>query len=73
MTRALASAAIALALLWAVPSSAQNSDNPECLGTQCGTPQEQGGGWVWLWLRLFGVGELHRRRQDAVVHRRCRR
>ena len=44
MTRALASAVIALALLWAVPSLAQNSDNPECLGTQCGTPQEQGGG-----------------------------
>src|SRR5215831_15380876 len=44
MTRALASAVIALALLWAAPSLAQNSDNPECLGTQCGTPQEQGGG-----------------------------
>src|SRR5215470_6931931 len=44
MTRALASAVIALALLWAVPSFAQNSDNPECLGTECGTPQEQGGG-----------------------------
>jgi len=44
MTRALASAVIALALLWAVPSLAQNSDNPECLGTQCGTPQQEGGG-----------------------------
>ena len=44
MTRALASAVIALALLWAVPSLAQNSDNPECLGTECGTPQQQGGG-----------------------------
>ena len=27
-----------------MPALAQNSDNPECLGTQCGTPQEQGGG-----------------------------
>src|SRR5215475_5652199 len=44
MTRALGSAVTALALLWAVPSFAQNSDNPECLGTNCGTPQEQGGG-----------------------------
>ena len=44
MTRALGSAAIALALLWAVPSFAQNSDNPECLGTQCGAPKEEGGG-----------------------------
>ena len=32
------------AMAWAVPVLAQNSDNPECLGTQCGTPQEEGGG-----------------------------
>jgi hypothetical protein len=44
MTRALGSAVTALALLWAVPSLAQNSDNPECLGVNCGSPQEQGGG-----------------------------
>lgn len=34
----------AAAMAWAVPVFAQNSDNPECLGTECGTPQEQGGG-----------------------------
>ena len=28
---------------------------------------------LWLRLRLLGVGELHRRRQDAVLHRRRRR
>jgi len=44
MLRALSSAAVALALLWSVPAFAQNSDNPECLGTQCGAPQEEGGG-----------------------------
>ena len=44
MTRALASAVIALALLWAVPSSAQNSDNPECLGTSAASPRRRGGG-----------------------------
>jgi len=27
-----------------LPARAQNSDNPECLGTQCGAPQEEGGG-----------------------------
>ncbi len=31
-------------LFWAVPALAQNSSNPECLGTQCGAPAEQGGG-----------------------------
>ena len=30
------------ALLWAAPVLAQN--NPECLGTQCGAPKEEGGG-----------------------------
>lgn len=30
------------ALMWAQPVFAQN--NPECLGTQCGAPKEQGGG-----------------------------
>src|SRR5262245_7885860 len=33
-----------LVLAWSLPARAQNSDNPECLGVQCGTPQEQGGG-----------------------------
>ena len=33
------------ALLWAVPALAQqNANNPECLGTQCGAPAEEGGG-----------------------------
>jgi len=31
-------------LFWAVPALAQNANNPECLGTQCGAPAEQGGG-----------------------------
>ena len=67
MTRALGSLVVGLALLWAVPALAQNSDNPECLGTQCGTPQEAGRRLrLWLRLRLLGVGELHRRRQDAA-------
>ena len=44
MVRSLALAIVGLALLWAAPSFAQNSDNPECLGTQCGTLQEEGGG-----------------------------
>ncbi|MBI3186015.1 MAG: thrombospondin type 3 repeat-containing protein [Myxococcales bacterium] len=30
------------AVLWAVPAVAQ--DNPECLGTSCGKPKEEGGG-----------------------------
>ena len=42
--RLLQMLAFAAALVWAYPVLAQNSDNPECLGTQCGTPQEQGGG-----------------------------
>jgi thrombospondin type 3 repeat protein len=33
-----------LLLASALPARAQNSDNPECLGTECGAPQEQGGG-----------------------------
>jgi len=36
---------VAAAVLgWAVPAAAQNVDDPECLGDQCGNPQEQGGG-----------------------------
>jgi hypothetical protein len=35
---------LGVTLAWAVPALAQSSNNPECLGTQCGTPQEQGGG-----------------------------
>jgi hypothetical protein len=42
--RLLQMLAFATALVWAFPVLAQNSDNPECLGTQCGTPQEEGGG-----------------------------
>ena len=44
MTRALGTLVVGLALLWAVPSAAQGSNNPECLGTQCGTPAQEGGG-----------------------------
>ena len=35
---------IGLFLVPALPARAQNSDNPECLGTQCGAPNEEGGG-----------------------------
>jgi len=42
--RLIGSLVVGLTLAWAVPALAQNSDNPECLGTECGTPQEQGGG-----------------------------
>ena len=42
--RLIGSLVVGLALAWAVPALAQNSDNPECLGTQCGTPMEEGGG-----------------------------
>ena len=31
-------------LAWTAPALAQ--DNPECLGTNCGKPQQQGGGEV---------------------------
>jgi len=30
--------------MWAVPAFAQSSTNPECLGTDCGAPAQQGGG-----------------------------
>jgi hypothetical protein len=34
----------AVAALWAVPVFAQSTDNPECLGSECGKPKEEGGG-----------------------------
>jgi hypothetical protein len=42
--RLIGSLVVGLALAWAAPALAQNSDNPECLGTNCGAPQEEGGG-----------------------------
>src|SRR5215470_3616727 len=44
MTRILGTLVVGLTLLWAVPSFAQNADNPECLGSECGAPKEEGGG-----------------------------
>jgi hypothetical protein len=38
------SVALGASLFWAVPALAQNANNPECLGTQCGAPAEEGGG-----------------------------
>jgi hypothetical protein len=35
--------AIAVVCAWAAPAKA-GSDNPECLGTQCGAPKQEGGG-----------------------------
>ena len=37
-------ALVASLVLFAAPAFAQNQDNPECLGSQCGAPKEQGGG-----------------------------
>ncbi|GMU58580.1 MAG: hypothetical protein AMXMBFR34_03430 [Myxococcaceae bacterium] len=41
-----ATTALCLALAWlaSVPALAQSQDNPECLGSQCGKPKEEGGG-----------------------------
>ncbi len=36
--------ALVLALLAAAPALAQSQDNPECLGSSCGAPKEEGGG-----------------------------
>ena len=37
--------AVAIAgALWSVPVLAQSNDNPECLGSSCGKPKEEGGG-----------------------------
>jgi hypothetical protein len=38
------SVVLGASLFWAVPAFAQNANNPECLGTQCGAPAEEGGG-----------------------------
>ncbi|MCC6335267.1 MAG: thrombospondin type 3 repeat-containing protein [Myxococcales bacterium] len=35
---------LALGCLASVPALAQSQDNPECLGSQCGKPKEEGGG-----------------------------
>ena len=45
MTRRNLWVAVAIAgALWSVPVLAQNIDNPECLGSSCGKPKEEGGG-----------------------------
>ena len=45
MTRRNLWVAVAIAgALWSVPSFAQTNDNPECLGSSCGKPKEEGGG-----------------------------
>ncbi len=35
---------VSIGLGWSIPALAQGVNNPECLGTQCGAPQERGGG-----------------------------
>ena len=35
---------LAVCSLFSLPAMAQNMDNPECLGTECGAPNEEGGG-----------------------------
>ncbi len=35
---------LALSCLLSTPALAQSPDNPECLGSQCGSPKEEGGG-----------------------------
>ena len=46
MTKTMLFATAALALALATPAFAQlmNGQNPECLGSSCGTPKEEGGG-----------------------------
>ena len=44
MSKNLILSAASLALLLAAPAFAQNQDTPECLGQNCGAPQEEGGG-----------------------------
>src|SRR5258706_7410822 len=45
MAKTLAPILLAAAVLVSLPAAAQSSpNNPECLGTQCGTPQTVGGG-----------------------------
>ncbi len=45
MTRLSLVLTLAMASLWSVPALAQgNTDNPECLGSSCGKPKEEGGG-----------------------------
>ena len=47
MRRTLINAALAAGLVWAVAPQAradQSQNNPECLGTDCGAPKEEGGG-----------------------------
>src|SRR5258707_81573 len=43
MSKNLVLSVASLALLLAAPALAGN-DNPECLGTSCGAPKEEGGG-----------------------------
>jgi hypothetical protein len=67
--QALLAVCLTLTLTGALPALA-GDDNPECLGSSCGKPKEEGGGWwMRLWLWLLGLGGLHRRRQDVGVHR----
>src|SRR3954469_19675175 len=44
ITRAGLMLAAVVALGWAESAKAQSSVNPECLGSRCGTPKEEGGG-----------------------------
>ena len=44
MRTTLKLAVMMVAALTAAPAMAQSADNPECLGTSCGKPKEQGGG-----------------------------
>ena len=76
--------AIGLVLTFALPARAQNADNPECLGTQCGAPQEQGGGGgcgcgcgcgCSVWVSYTDDGKtlsVHRRRRRRRQVRRLR-
>ena len=47
MRRILINAALVVGLAWAIAPTAraqQSQNNPECLGTDCGAPKEEGGG-----------------------------
>ena len=45
---------LAALTLFSVPTFAQSIDNPECLGSSCGKPKEEGGGYAITFPDLAG-------------------
>ena len=65
--------AVAL-VAWTAPALAQ--DNPECLGTDCGKPKEEGGGggggWRTVWVAYTDDGDTLAYTDDADARRQGR-